>query len=109
MSTHPPIPSLLIAEQHALEHWQPPSLKTIERWKKHAVITRRDWIGVLHMLERLLAAHPTPDRSADMGALVEKLELAAVDMLLGATLRVRAVELHNAITIIRQHFGKDAA
>lgn len=41
-----------IVESYNSSEWIPPRLETIERWKQHEIISRRDWVGVLTILEQ---------------------------------------------------------
>lgn len=43
-----------IAEHIPGSAWMPPRPETIARWKEHEVISRRDWVNVLTMLERYM-------------------------------------------------------
>lgn len=40
-----------VVDAHSSDPWNPPTLETLQRWRKHKVITYRDWTGVLDMVE----------------------------------------------------------
>lgn len=44
-----------IGEHNPNSEWMPPTLDTIARWKQHQVISRRDWVNVLTLLDKHMA------------------------------------------------------
>ena len=49
----PQVDGMFVSE-HGTGNWIAPTLKTIGRFKQHQVISRRDWVGIVTMLEGFL-------------------------------------------------------
>ena len=47
-------PDGMFVSEHGRGNWIAPTLETIGRFKRHQVISRRDWVGIVTMLEGFL-------------------------------------------------------